>query len=186
MNVRIEWALVFVMVMCLPRISEAQVVTPAAHTVAIGGDMGFIAVKDSEGTAAFAVDAFAEYYATPRVSVRGLYGWSRTDLEVETQRSLRRQHVLLNVIYNWDLGRFRPFGTVGGGAFFVQPQQDGQSVGASLTKPGASLGWGAEYYLSVFAVRTEMNVLILGKESSELDAKALSGFTWTFGVKVPF
>src|SRR3989337_1745897 len=104
-------------VMCaVPRVGEAQGSTPAANTVAIGGDIGFMATHYSEEAAAFEIDAFVEYYYTGRVSVRGQYGWSRTDLQAAPQRSVRRQHVLLSVIYNIELGRFRPYATVGGGA----------------------------------------------------------------------
>jgi hypothetical protein len=33
-------------------------------------------------------------------------------------------------------------------------------------KPGGSLGWGGEYYLRTFAVKSEMIVHILGKEKN--------------------
>jgi hypothetical protein len=94
----------------------------------------------------------------------------------------------LNFLYNWELGRFRPFATAGGGAYFLSGRESGKLVGSAVTKPGGSLGWGGEYYFRTFAVKSEMNVHILDKEKrfSELTDNTLTAFTWTFGIKVPF
>jgi hypothetical protein len=103
-------------------------------------------------------------------------------------RSLRRHQLNLNVIYNWDLGRFRPFATLGGGTYFLSRREDGAVLGRTVAKPGGSVGWGGEYYLRTFALKSEMNVHILNteREFSELDGSTLTAFTWTFGIKVAF
>ena len=94
----------------------------------------------------------------------------------------------LNYVYNRQLHRFRPFATIGGGAHFLRRREGGESVGEGVTRPGANVGWGVEYYLRTFAVKSEMNVHTLAndKHFAELDGATLSAFTWTFGLKVPF
>jgi len=174
------------LICAVPRPGAAQRMVPDDPTLAVGGDTGFAAARSDEGTIAFTADAFVEYYVVPRASLRGLYGWARTDLQTETATALRRRHLLLNVVDNRDLGALSPFATAGGGVFFLQPQQGGQPVGAPTTKPGGALGWGVDYFLSEVALRTEMTALMAGQEEPDLGAKALPAFTWTLGVKVPF
>lgn len=174
------------LICALPQETYAQAKAPSENTVAIGGHVGFLAVDTDTDDVAANLDAFLEYYYTPRASIRAMYSWAEPELGVGPKRTLRQQRVLVNFLYNWDLGRFRPFATIGGGAYFLQRREDGESIGRRVTKPGGNIGWGMEYYLRTFAVRTEMNVHILNKEDSpEFDGE-LSGFSWTFGFKVPF
>jgi hypothetical protein len=165
------------------------------NTVAIGGDVGFLASDNGASddapvlqAATANVDAFVEYYYTARTSLRLMYGWAAAQFDSMPDRSLRRHHLTLNFLYNWELGRFRPFATVGGGAYFLSGRESGNLVGRAVTKPGGSLGWGCEYYFRTFAVKSEMNVHILDKEKNfpELNGNTLTAFTWTFGIKVPF
>jgi hypothetical protein len=176
----------FIFICVVPRISQAQAQSPRAK-YAVGGDVGILFTSYGDGSTRETGDAFLEYYLTPRVSVRGMYGWAETDLEAA--RELRRQHVLFNVLYSWEFGRLRPFATVGGGAYFLQRREGDQSVGDTLTKPGANVGAGIDYHLRrALAIKTEMNAHLLGDEERfpELKGRTPSGFTWTVGVKVPF
>ena len=81
-----------------------------------------------------------------------------------------------------------PVATIGGGAYFLRRREGGESLGEGVTRPGANVGWGVEYYLRTFAIKSEMNVHILSndRDFAELDGATLSAFTWTFGLKVPF
>jgi hypothetical protein len=176
-----------IVLMCLvPRPSTAQVRTPEEDTVAIGGNVGFLAIDSPVEGVAANLETFAEYYYTPRASIRGTYGWAEPEVQSMPKRTLRQQRLLVNFAYNWPLGRFRPFATIGGGAYFLQRREDGVSIGNRVTKPGGNLGWGLEYYLRTFAVRSEMNVHILNREDGRDWEGELSAFSWTFGVKVPF
>jgi hypothetical protein len=179
--------LISALICATPQAIDAQVHTPGENTVALGGNVGVHAVDTvSEDDLGANLEAFAEYYYTPRVSLRAMYGWAEPEQALIPGGTLRHQRVLVNFIYNWELGRFRPFATVGGGAYFLQRRQDGESLGDGVTKPGGNIGWGLEYYLRTFAIRTEMNVHILDKEDSPAFDGELSGFSWTFGFKVPF
>jgi hypothetical protein len=178
-----------------PQPAAAQPEYPRENTVAIGGGVGFLA--SDTGTPDVAqtlqattgnVDAFFEYYYTPRGSLRVMYGWASPEFDSTLGGSLRRQHLTFSFIYNWELGRFRPFATIGGGAYLLTRRKTGGEPDHRVNKPGGLLGWGGEYYFRTFAVRSEMNVHILSEEKSlpEFNGKTLTGFTWTFGIKVPF
>lgn len=185
-------AMIFVSVM--PSLAAAQTATPRSNTVAIGGDVGFLAPDngDSERVRPLQettghVDAFVEYYYTDRVSFRAMYGWASPEFESRPEQNLRRQHLSANVICNWSLQRFRLFATIGGGAYFLS-RRDTESTDVAVAKPGGTLGWGGEFYLRTFALRSEMTVHILNDERKlpELNGNTLTAFTWTFGIKVPF
>jgi hypothetical protein len=173
----------------------AQSEHPRENTVAIGGAVGFLASDNGTPDVAQTlqattgnVDAFFEYYYTPRTSLRVMYGWASPTFEAPLTGSLRRQHLTFGFIYNWELGGFRPFATIGGGAYFLTRRKTVGEADDRLNKPGGLLGWGGEYYFRTFAVRSEMNVHILSEEKSlpEFNGKTLTAFTWTFGIKVPF
>jgi hypothetical protein len=175
--------------------AAAQSADPRENTIAIGGGVGFLAsdngtpdVGQTLQATTGSVDAFFEYYYTPRASLRVMYGWASPRFESTARGSLRRQHLTFGFVYNWELGRLRPFVTVGGGAHFLTRRETGGEPDSRVNKPGGLLGWGGEYYFRTFAVRSEMNVHILSEEKSlpELNGKTLTAFTWTFGIKVPF
>jgi hypothetical protein len=191
-----SWALFALILVALwPQPAAAQSEHPRENTVAIGGGVGFLASDNGTRDVAQTlqattgnVDAFFEYYYTPRASLRVMYGWASPQFESPLGGSLRRQHLTFGFIYNWELGRFRPFATIGGGAHFLTRRNIGGQPDDRVNKPGGLLGWGGEYYFRTFAVRSEMNVHILSEEKSlpEFNGKTLTGFTWTFGIKVPF
>jgi hypothetical protein len=191
-----SWTLFALILAALwPQPAAAQSEHPRENTVAIGGGVGFLA--SDNGTPDLAqtlqattgnVDAFFEYYYTPRASLRMMYGWASPQFESVLGGSLRRQHLAFTFTYNIELGRFRPFGSIGGGAYFLSRRDSGTEPDRKVTKPGGLLGWGGEYYFRTFAMRTEMNVHILSEEKSlsEFNGKTLTAFAWTFGIKVPF
>jgi opacity protein-like surface antigen len=178
-----------------PQPAAAQREHPRENTVAIGGGVGFLASDNGTPDVAQTlqattgnVDGFFEYYYTPRTSLRVMYGWASPKFDSTLGGSLRRQQLTFSVIYNWELGRFRPFAAIGGGAYFLTRRKTSGEPDQRVNKPGGLLGWGAEYAFRTFAVRSEMNVHILSEETSlpEFNGKTLTGFTWTFGIKVPF
>jgi hypothetical protein len=151
-----------------PQPAAAQPEYPRENTVAIGGGVGFLA--SDTGTSDVAqtlqattgnVDAFFEYYYTPRGSLRAMYGWASPKFDSTLGGSLR---------------------------YLLNRRKTGGEPDHRVNKPGGLLGWGGEYYFRTFAVRSEMNVHILSEEKSlpEFNGKTLTGFTWTFGIKVPF
>ena len=173
----------------------AQTRVPGTNTVAVGAGVGFLAPDNVEEESARALetatatfDVFVDYHYNAHVSIRGSYGWAQPAFEGDDERELRRQHATVSVAYGWSLGAFRPYASVGGGAYFLSRRWRGTRVESDVTKPGGLLGWGLEYYLRTFALRTEMNVHILTEDDKlpELGTRTPTAFTWVFGVKVPF
>jgi hypothetical protein len=172
----------------------AQTRTPGPNTVAVGAGVGFLAPANEEDDSARAfeaatatVEAFVDYHYNSRVSIRGTYGWAQPAFEATGDDALRRQHVAVSIVYGWPLRSFRPYASIGGGAYFLSHRQGNARAGNNITKPGGVLGWGLEYYLRTFALRTEMNVHMLTEEDElQIGRQTPSAFTWVFGVKVPF
>jgi hypothetical protein len=173
----------------------AQTRTPGPDTIAVGAGVGFLAPANEEDDSARrfeaatgTVEAFLDYHYNAHVSIRGSYGWAQPAFDGADDDVLRRQHVTVSVAYGWTLGSFRPYASIGGGAFFLSHRQGNGRVGPDITKPGGVLGWGLEYYLRTFALRTEMSVQMLTQEDKlpEIGRQTPSAFTWVFGVKVPF
>jgi hypothetical protein len=173
----------------------AQTPTPGPDAVAAGVGVGFLAPANDEDESPRAfepatgtIEAFLDYHYNTHVSIRGGYGWAQPAFEGTGDDALRRQHVAVSVAYGWPLRSFRPYASIGGGAYFLSRRQGNARVGNTITKPGGVLGWGLEYYLRTFALRTEMNVhmLTVDDELPEVGRQTPSAFTWMIGVKVPF
>jgi hypothetical protein len=173
----------------------AQNRTPGPDAIAVGAGVGFLAPANEEDASGRAfeaatgtIEAFLDYHYNTHVSIRGIYGWAQPAFDGTGDDALRRQHVAVSVAYGWPLGSFRPYASIGGAAYFLSHRRGNTRVGNSITKPGGVLGWGFEYYLRTFALRTEMNVHMLTADDGlpEIGRQTPSAFTWVFGVKVPF
>jgi len=184
---------IVVLLVASPGLPQSR--TPGPDTVAVGAGVGFLAPANEADDSARAfeaaagtVEAFLDYHYDEHVSIRGSYGWAQPALEGTGDDALRRQHVAVSVAYGWPLKSFRPYASIGGGAYFLSLRQGNTRVGHDITKPGGVLGWGLEYYLRTFALRTEMSVQMLTQDDElpEIGRQTPSAFTWVFGVKVPF
>ena len=175
-----------------PGIASAQVQLPAPNTVTVGGDVGPLYIegdpvkKDFFSTASAA--AHVEYYYNPRVSLRGSFGYANPEYQSDAARTLQQKRVIFNLLYYPLTGRsrtferFRPFATIGGGAYFLETRLADLTVHNSGGKAGGNFGGGAEYWWRTFAVRTEFLVHVVGKADL---GTSVNGATWMFGIKVP-
>lgn len=185
-------AILALAIVTFPGSASAQVQLPAQNTLTIGGDVGVLyiegdpAKEDYFGTASVA--AHIEYYYNPRVSLRGSFGFANPEYQSDAERTLQQKRILLNVLYYPFTGRsgtferFRPFATIGGGAYFLESRRADLTIHNSGGKAGGNFGGGAEYWWRTFAVRTEFLVHVLGKAD---DGTSVNGATWMFGFKVP-
>jgi hypothetical protein len=166
--------------LCAFSAAPATAQTPDTGLIGAGGDIGvFFPDEIFENT--LTVDAFGEYYVTPRISVRGLLGWAKPGFENQTENNFRQTRLLFNGVYNWEFVEWHPYVTAGAGFYFVRqlfedfPDPDGE------TRGGINLGGGVEYFVgSMSSIKGEGRWDIVSDPPGLPDA---SGFTLTIGFK---
>lgn len=172
----------FILAIALPLLlaGAAAAQTPDTGLIGAGGNIG-IFFPDEAQEKTITLDGTAEYYVTPRISVRGLFGWASPGLENRTEDHVRQVRLLFNGVYNWEYGEWHPYVTAGAGAYFVRLLLDGRDDPDSETRGGINLGGGAEYFTSDRAsVKGELRFDIVSHPPGLPDA---SGVTLTIGIK---
>jgi hypothetical protein len=124
--------------------ASAQTHVPDAGMGAVSGNVGVIFPKDPFEPGLMLSGAF-DYYMTRRVSLRPAIMWADPGVE-DHDESLRRVGLLVDVIYNWEQGKWHPFVGAGVGAYFFQPRAGGQSFRDDETNLGGTIGGGIEYF----------------------------------------
>ena len=120
---------------------------PSAGQVAAGAEVGVFLPTDSQLSSGIVGGGLFEFYATPRVGIRGSVmairnGYDRVDDDDERQMRLG-----LDVIYNWEYGGVHPFAGAGIAMHFLRFYRDGDNEGPNDTEFGAQLLGGAEFFL---------------------------------------
>jgi hypothetical protein len=154
--------------------------TPDTGALAAGGDIGAF-FPDEAFENALTFDGFGEYYVTPRISVRGMLAWTNPGVSGRTEDHFRQIKLLFNGIYNWDMGAWRPFASVGAGVYFVRLHLDGRPDPEGETRGGLNLAGGAEYFVGdQTSVKGELRWDIVSDPPGLPDA---TGASLTIGVK---
>lgn len=157
--------------------------TPDTGLIGAGVNIG-VFFPDEAQEKTFTIDGTADYYVTPRISVRGLFGWASPGFENRTEDHFRQVRLLFNAVYNWEFVEWHPYVTAGAGAYFVRQTLDGRNDPDSETRGGINLGGGAEYFTSDrTSVKGEIRFDIVSHPPGLPDA---SGFTITIGIKQYF
>lgn len=163
----------------LPAPAAAQPV-PDAGQVAAGGEIGVFLPKDEQLSAGIVGGGLLEFYATPRVGIRGSLmairnGYDRRDDDDERQLRLG-----VDVIYNWEYGSVHPFVGAGLGMHFLRFYRDGDNEGPNDTEFGMQLLGGAEFFLNrAWTVKAEGRYQFVG-DRPNLDP---DGLALTIGLK---
>ncbi len=131
--------------LCLAAPAAAQ--TPDKGVIGYGVDFG-AQIPDDAFETTLAFDAHGEYYVTPRVAVRGLFGYASPGASLRTEDHLRQVQLLFSGIYNWEYKNWRPFVVGGAGAYFVRLLIDGGIDLPRETRGGIHFGGGSEYIFS--------------------------------------
>src|SRR5215216_1787330 len=148
--------------------------------IAAGADIGVL-FPDEAFEKTITIDATGEYYVTPRISIRGLFGWASPGFENRTEDHFRQVRLLFNGVYNWERGVWHPYATAGAGAYFVRQTFDNRDDPDSETRGGINFGGGVEYFTSrTITVKGELRWDIVSHPPGLPDA---SGFIVTLGVK---
>lgn len=162
----------------LPLAARAQ--TPDTGLFGAGGDIG-VFFPDEAFETTVTLDGFAEYYVTPRVSVRGMLAWANPGFDNRTEDKFRQVKLLFSGVYNWEYIEWHPFVAAGAGAYFVRQLLDNRDDPDGETRGGIHFGGGVEYFTSqMSAVKAEGRWDLVSRPSGFPD---VSGFTLTIGFK---
>jgi hypothetical protein len=138
----------FACFMLIPSVTSAQGRVPAAESGAVIGDVGIFLPRSEALDAGPVLEGFYEYYFTPRASMRIGLGWANPGWAGREDEQLRTVRVAIDGVYNWERGAMHPFVGAGLAINFLQPRRNGESIGDSETKPGASFFGGVELFTS--------------------------------------
>lgn len=148
--------------------------------IAAGGHIGVL-FPDEAFEKTIALDAFGEYYATPNLSIRGLFGWASPGVENFTEDHFRQVKLLFNGIYYFKRDNWLPYVTAGAGAYFVRQLFENAPDPDSETRGGLNFGVGTEYSLGEGAtVKGELRWDIVSQPAGFPDA---TGVSLMFGYK---
>jgi opacity protein-like surface antigen len=170
--------------LCLfPGAAVAQERMPAQGSYALGVDVGALIPKSDELSNSLLLNVLYEYYVTPRVSLRGDFGWANPSFSGGAVDSLMQLPLRVNVNYNWEGGRWHPFVGAGVGLYFLQFRSELPSDDNRDTRFGVSTGGGVEYFF-----RRNMTIKGEGRYHAINDARGEepSGTTLTVGLKSYF
>ena len=166
-------------VLCVPAQAAAQRM-PHAGAGGIGADVGVFLPKDDGMSSGPTIGGFYEHYLTARNSLRLTAEWQNPKREFEHSDSVRQVRVGGDIIHNWEGGAIHPFVGAGLAAYFLQPRDNGTSIGDSATKLGGTLLGGLEYFTSdKFSIKGEARYNVVSK----WNGYDPSGLALTIGVK---
>jgi opacity protein-like surface antigen len=160
--------------------STAAQTSVQTGAIAAGGNLG-VFFPDEAFEKTLAIEGYGEYYATPNLSVRGLFGWARPGFENVTEDHFRQVKLLFNGIYYFRRQNWLPYVTAGAGAYFVRELFEDAPDPDSETRGGINFGVGTEYSLGDGAsVRGELRWEFVSEPNESPDA---SGVSLMFGYK---
>lgn len=144
-------SLLFVSVLASPAGAQTQV--PAEGMYSVGLNVGFARPTDDFLNTGLNLGANAEWYLTPRVSIRGALTGAWFDDDTFEDTTLSPMAFTVNGVHNWERGAWHPYATAGVGLyryrlsndFFDDDEFDGEN---SDTKFGVNLGGGMEYFFT--------------------------------------
>lgn len=134
-------------ILAVPAHAAAQTRVPDTQMMAVGVDAGILWPGDLLEPGPI-VNGLWEYYFTPRAGVRATFGWANPSFETEDDDSQRQFKLALDLLYNWEYGKVHPFVSGGGGVWFLQEKDNGDSIGDSEHKPGLTFGAGIDYFVT--------------------------------------
>ena len=197
MRVRVTMSILVMVIASVAWPSQAsaqQRRNPAAGTPAFGFDVGiFVPDTNTPPEQRFkktlVIDGLAEFYITPRFSVRGTLAWCEPELDVFPGNQQRQTRLLGNVLYNWEGGAWHPFATAGVGAYFLKltgPRFLALGYQGRV-RAGGNVGGGLEYFASPGGtIKFEVTYHFVSYDEPLYDPLNASGLNLTVGLKKYF
>ena len=130
-----------------PSISAAQPV-PDTGQVAAGAEFGVFIPADEQLDFGLTGGGLIEFYASPRVGIRGAVTAIRNGYDREDDDSERQLRFGADLIYNWEYGAIHPFLGAGVGMHLLRFYRDGDNEGPNDNEFGAQVLGGLEFFLN--------------------------------------
>lgn len=183
MNALFRLPIIAAALMLAPVMAEAQGRTPRTDSAAVGLDVGLFRPNEDALESGVSLDAFYEYYLSPRTSVRWGAGWTAPEYAAEPDESLRYIRIGGDLIYNWEGGTVHPFVGAGLGVYIMQPRENGTDTAESESKLGGVLLGGLEFFTSnTVSVKGEVSYHLI----SDVDNFNPNGLKFAVGLKKYF
>lgn len=163
--------------------ASAQPRVPDTAMWAVGGDVGIFFPREGVLDSALDLQGLAEYYFTPRVSLRTALGWTAPSFEGREDDGLRVTRLTMDIQYNWEYGKIHPFVGGGFGVYFLRLIENGEGIGDTHSDGGIVFGGGIEYFTSrTLTVKGEGRYHIANDDV----VPDGTGFSLTIGIKKYF
>jgi hypothetical protein len=154
---------------------------PKAGDMAVSANLGFAtAFEDNFNNLDPAFTGTFEYYSTPRVSWRGLLGFTSFEADNPSDAEVDFTFVNGNVSYNWEGGWVHPFVT-GGLGFYSKDASPSLPSDIDGTELGVNFGGGLDWFLGEsWALKFEGTVHGVAGEEPDSFFLGTVGFKWWF------
>lgn len=121
-------------------------VVPDNGTVAVGASLGLAVPGEDAFKTGWSLGVYGERYFSPRLALRAQLTGTWWDISgFQDDGDASPVSVTGNIVYNWQRGRFRPYGTGGFGIYKFRFTED--DFDSSETQLGLNVGGGAEFAL---------------------------------------
>jgi hypothetical protein len=154
---------------------------PKAGDMAVSGNLGFASSFDDNfgGVEPLLTGTF-EYYTTPRVSWRGLLGFTSFDADNPSDAEVELMFVNGNVSYNWEHGWVHPYVT-GGVGFYSKDASSNLPPDADGDEIGLNFGGGVDWFLGArWALKFEGTIHALAGDEPDTFFLGSAGVKWWF------
>ena len=154
---------------------------PKAGDMAVSANLGFAnAFDDNFSGLEPAFTGTFEYYSTPRVSWRGLLGFTSLEADSPSDAEVDFTFVDGNVSYNWEGGWVHPFVT-GGIGLYSKDASSSLPSDIDGTELGVNAGGGLDWFLGEsWALKFEGTVHGIAGDEPDSFFLGTVGFKWWF------
>jgi hypothetical protein len=140
-------SIVFVMLVSIVSLAATPSTAPKTDDMAVSGNLGFAVPFDGPFSSLEpAITGSFEYYTTPRISWRGLLGFTSFTADLPGDPTVDSAFVNASFVYNWERGNIHPFATAGIGVY-NQNGSHGLPSEFDETVLGVNGGGGIDWFL---------------------------------------
>ena len=173
--------LLFAMLVPIVSLAATPSTAPKTYDMAVSGNLGFGTPFDGpfDGLEPAITGTF-EYYTTPRMSFRGLLGFTSFTADLPGDPNVDSTFMNANFVYNWEMGAIHPFATAGIGVY-DQSGSQGLPPQFDETVFGVNGGGGIDWFLGPrWGLKFEGSLHALTGEDPNVFFLGTAGFMFWF------